>query len=49
MKPKPTGVKTHGVGQRTTAHLNLTKTMADVIDDRRDVLFLIADTRANNK
>lgn len=27
---KPQGVKTNGIGNKTTAHLNLTVTLADV-------------------
>ena len=34
---RPTAVKTSGEGQRTTAHLNLTLTMADVMADEERV------------
>jgi hypothetical protein len=30
MTKEATGVQTNGIGQKTTAHLNLTKTMATV-------------------
>jgi hypothetical protein len=30
------GIKTNGIGKRTAAHLNLTRTMADVMREEQD-------------
>lgn len=37
MSDEPRGVVTDGQGQQTTAHLNLTRTMADVERGRREL------------
>lgn len=32
---QPSGVKTNGIGKKTIAHLNLTRSLADVYDIRK--------------
>lgn len=42
MSKRPRGIKTNGKGQRTTAHLNLLRSMADVVRDEEAAAARIA-------
>lgn len=44
-----TAVQTNGENKHTTAHLNLTRTFADVIASRRDFLNIHIPTRRGKK
>ena len=46
---EPTAVQTNGENKPTTAHLNLTRTFADVIASRRDFLNIHIPTRRGKK
>lgn len=45
----PRGIVTNGVGQATTAHLNLTRTFAQVIAGNRDFLRVTSFSRKARK